>query len=453
MDRLFDLDCEWHGVVNQVHTTVYPLRTMFQRRVLPWLLLCTALLVGATAWGGRYIVVNLYLEQAGRDAHTLVETLRREGNRAAAAWLQRFEAPNTAPLSADDIRQVGDVLDSVVSDRALPKLKIYDTQGIIRYSSAHAEIGRVERGVGMDEVLRTHGRTAVRVDTPEGAQFELYVYLPPADRQPAMVIEVYEPSTFLDDTLKKTLIPAALLPTLTLLAITWLLNQMVGKAQRQLDTQRAEVEGLQGRLEKLVSNRAADAARQGLPSLAEGHVMDVTLYYADVRDFTSYAETHRAEQVVQLLNRIVSIQVAEIDRFGGDVDKIIGDAVLAVFTGDDRATRAIACAQRVLAQCTRQPDLPRRLALGVHDGVVVAGTIGAPDRQDYTVIGDAVNVSQRICTLAGADELLADTRTLQRAGHPDGFGTVEEHTVKGRAEPLRIRRWMLAAPEAAPPIN
>jgi class 3 adenylate cyclase len=212
-----------------------------------------------------------------------------------------------------------------------------------------------------------------------------------------------------------------------------------------LNDQSAEVQALQFRLEKLVSNRAASAARDGSPSLVGGHLTDVALYFSDVRDFTSYAEAHRPEQVVELLNRLISIQVAIIDRYDGDVDKIIGDAVLAVFTGADRAARAIACAQEVLTQCAQFQDLPRKLAIGVHDGAVVAGVIGAVDRQDYTVIGDAVNVSQRLCTLAEVNQLVSDIYTLQRGGHPEAFGAIEEQTVKGRQEALRVRRWTVTA--------
>ena len=329
----------------------------------------------------------------------------------------------------------------MVQDRALPKLKIYDMQGIVRYSSAPAEVGRVERTPGLSEILQTRSQSAVRVNLPDGPQFELYTYLPGDAQEPPMIVEVYEPSDFLDHALLKTLLPAALFPALVLIAILVMLRRMVGTAQRQLEAQSADVQALQFRLEKLVSNRAVHAAREGTPAHTGGHVTDVTLYFSDVRDFTSYAESHRPEQVVELLNRLISIQVAAIDRFGGDVDKIIGDAVLAVFAGADRAQRAIACAQEVLNECAALTDLPRKLAIGVHDGVVVAGIIGAADRQDYTVIGDAVNVSQRLCTLAMANELVCDTHTLQRAGHPPQFGEVEEQTVKGRLEALRVRRW------------
>ena len=427
------------------HTKVYPLQLRFQKRVLPWLLICTVMLVTAIAWGGRHLIIGVYLDRAGRDAHALIDSLIREGEDSTQAWFAIFDKPvgsaASANLRAEDWARVKASLAAMVQDRALPKLKIYDMQGVVRYSSDPTGIGLVERTEGLDQILRTRRPAAFRVVAADGPQFELYTFLPGDATEPPMIVEVYEPSDFLDHALLKTLLPAALLPAIVLIAIMLVLQRMVRTAQGQLDTQRENVEALQFRLEKLVSNRAASAARDGSPALTSGHVTDVTLYFSDVRDFTSYAETHRPEQVVELLNHLISIQVEVIDRMGGDVDKIIGDAVLAVFTGSDRAAKAIACAQEVLTRCSAQQELPRKLAIGVHDGVVVAGAIGAADRQDYTVIGDAVNVSQRLCTLAKVNQLVSDIHTLQRAGHPDAFGEVEEQTVKGRQEAIRVRRW------------
>lgn len=427
------------------HTQVYPLQARFQQRVLPWLLVCTVILITAIAWGGRHLIIGVYLDRAGRDAHALIDTLVREGEDSTQAWFAIFDQPigsaASANLRPEDWARVNAILAAMEQDRALPKLKIYDLQGIVRYSSDPQGIGRVERTEGLDRVLRTRQAAAYRVSLPEGPQFELYAFLPAETNAPPMIVEVYESSNFLDHALLKTLLPAALLPTLVLVVIMLVLQRMVRTAQGQLIDQSAAVQALQFRLEKLVSNRAVNAARDGTPLLAGSHVSDVTLYFSDVRDFTSYAEAHRPERVVELLNRLISIQVSVIDRYGGDVDKIIGDAVLAVFTGSERAAKAIACAKEVLTQCAKLQDLPRKLAIGVHDGVVVAGAIGAADRQDYTVIGDAVNVSQRLCTLAEANQLVSDVHTLQCAGHPDGFGGVEDQTVKGRQEALRVRRW------------
>lgn len=430
----------------------YPLMRRFTRHMLPWFLGVMAVLVAAMAWGGREIVLQVYQEQTARSAAAVMSALLRQQPVAARAWLATFNRPQGLPLDAALLSAVGDALDGEVRDRALPKMKIYDVQGVIRYSTVRNEIGRIERTPGLDEVLRRHAPVVARVARPGGDQFELYGFRPASAQAPELIVELYEPATFLDQVLWRTLAPAVLVPLALLMLLLGVLFRMIAAAQRQMVAQQAQVAALQTRLERLVSARAVRAARADAAAPQGGYLMDASLYFSDVRDFTSFAESTRPHQVVTFLNHIFSIQVEQIAHYGGDVDKFIGDAVLAVFTGQDRAERALACAQAVLRQCAALANaLPRGVAVAVHDGVVVAGAIGAQDRQDDTVIGDAVNVAQRLCTLARRGELVSDSRTVQRAGLPEGFGAAEEVVVKGRSEPLRVRRWPTAAVPTAQP--
>jgi adenylate cyclase len=169
----------------------------------------------------------------------------------------------------------------------------------------------------------------------------------------------------------------------------------------------------------------------------------VALYFADVRNFTTYAEKHSPTQVVGLLNRLIEIQVKHINDFGGDVDKIIGDAVLAVFTGEHMAYRAIGCAMAVLVTCHSQQDLACSLGIGVHVGQVISGSIGAEQRQDHTVIGDAVNVAARLSANAAEDELVVDSATVALTDYTDIFSPLEKVQLKGRTDAVNIQRWRL----------
>ena len=73
-----------------INTSVYPLKTRFQKRVMPWLLLCTVILITAIAWGGRHLIIGVYLDRAGRDAHALIDSLIREGEDSTQAWFANF---------------------------------------------------------------------------------------------------------------------------------------------------------------------------------------------------------------------------------------------------------------------------------------------------------------------------------------------------------------------------
>jgi class 3 adenylate cyclase len=339
------------------------------------------------------------------------------------------------------VRAVGDIIDVAVADRQLTKLKLYDEQGVIRYSTNRQEVGRVERGAALNDALSSHSNLALPVDGPGGHLYELYVYVPQNGKTPALVVELYESADWLNGALKTVILPATMAPLIILIAAILFLTHIVFRSQIELDKQAREAGELEARIGKLISTQAGHAARQQGGEGMKGKTVDVTLYYADIRDFTSFAEENPPETVVALLNEFITMQVEAIHEAGGDVDKIIGDAVLAVFYGPDRAARAIAGACEALRRCKAR-DLPRGLGIGVHDGFVVAGVIGAPSRQDYTVIGDAVNVAARLCSLAAEGELVVDTRTLARAGHPEGFSDTTEVVVKGRSEPVRLRRWV-----------
>jgi class 3 adenylate cyclase len=130
----------------------------------------------------------------------------------------------------------------------------------------------------------------------------------------------------------------------------------------------------------------------------------------------------------------MSLQVRILRAHGGDIDKMIGDAILARFDGDDGAQRALGAAEEILTT-VGQFDFPRALGIGIYRGSVISGAIGPEDRRDFTVIGDSVNVAARLCSAANANEIVVDANLTDQ-----GFGPLEKITVKGRTAPLVIRR-------------
>jgi class 3 adenylate cyclase len=234
-------------------------------------------------------------------------------------------------------------------------------------------------------------------------------------------------------------------PGLILLALMLGVARLAVSAQRDIDGRAALVADLRARLERLLSGAASQAVRRavgsggGIPSTRTR----CTLLYADVRDFTAYSEASEPEQVVGFLNRLMTIVVGEIDRAGGDVDKMIGDAVLARFQGPRAETCAVAAAREALRKL-EEADLPRGVGIGIYTGEVISGTVGSADRMDFTVIGDSVNLAARLCSAAARGEIVADTETVIAAGDRT-FGPAESISVKGRRNRLTIRRWRPAA--------
>lgn len=137
----------------------------------------------------------------------------------------------------------------------------------------------------------------------------------------------------------------------------------------------------------------------------------VCVFFSDIRGFTAFSERHDAQQVVSYLNNLLNMQVEIIRERGGDIDKFIGDEVMAIFRGERKEECAIEAAvavqRRVSQLIVEKPEFSMlQVGIGINTGAVVAGNIGSRDRMDYTVIGDVVNTASRLCGAAGAGEVL-----------------------------------------------
>jgi class 3 adenylate cyclase len=179
-----------------------------------------------------------------------------------------------------------------------------------------------------------------------------------------------------------------------------------------------------------------------------GAERDVTLLVADVRGFTPLSEGMKAADVVALLNEVFQLASDRILARGGTIDKFMGDSVMAYFGAPlpqrDHALRAVAAAvdlQRALAE--RQAGLPAdaplcavRLGIGIHSGVVVVGNIGAEQRADFTVVGDAVNVAHRLEKQAAPGEILASEAVQRQVRGSFPLRFAGERRLPGRSEPV-----------------
>ena len=157
---------------------------------------------------------------------------------------------------------------------------------------------------------------------------------------------------------------------------------------------------------KYVTREVRDEILAGRASF-EGRTEDVTILFADIRDFTPWVERTEPRQIVRELNDYFTEMEAAIRAHGGLVLQYIGDEIEAVFGAPlhtpDHADRALAAAlemRRRLAELNRrradagQP--PLRNGIGIHTGSVLAGNIGSAERLTYALVGDAVNLASRI---------------------------------------------------------
>lgn len=181
-----------------------------------------------------------------------------------------------------------------------------------------------------------------------------------------------------------------------------------------------------------------------------GESREVTLLFCDLRDFTSLAERLDSRQTVALLNDFHSRMVAKIFEHGGTLDKFMGDGLMSYFGAPapqpDHAERAVRCAIAMdadLAGWNQERALHGaavlRMGIGIHTGTVVLGDIGAPQRRDYTAIGDAVNVASRVEQLTKEAEvsILVSEETKRQIESSIRFSEAKSLHVRGKTDPIR----------------
>lgn len=213
------------------------------------------------------------------------------------------------------------------------------------------------------------------------------------------------------------------------------LNHMIGEIRKKLE------------LSKFVSKAtvgSVDAATSGIQRV--GQRARMTVLFSDVRGFTAFSETVEPEDVVQMLNRYLEAQSEVVEAHGGDIDKFVGDELMAHFRGSSMEARAIVCAVGMLAAIRQvndalPPEVPRLdVGIGINVGEVVFGAMGAKDRMDFTVIGDAVNLGARLCSAAEPGQVVVTAAVRDAAGPlPEvEFLELPPIRVKGKREPIAV---------------
>ncbi|MCA2979491.1 MAG: adenylate/guanylate cyclase domain-containing protein, partial [Myxococcaceae bacterium] len=173
--------------------------------------------------------------------------------------------------------------------------------------------------------------------------------------------------------------------------------------------------------------------------LGEVERRDAVVWFSDLRDFTGLSMQLSPEDVVRRINVMFEHVAAAVHDAGGEVLKLIGDAVLAIFpyAHENDARAAVTRALRAARACAVLP-LGLRVGVGLHRGEVAYGNVGAPDRLDFTVIGRTVNVASRVEGLTSrlSRGLLASRDVA--ACLPEAFQSVGAHALKGVPAPVEL---------------
>lgn len=175
------------------------------------------------------------------------------------------------------------------------------------------------------------------------------------------------------------------------------------------------------------------------------NAVDLTVLYLDVVSFTTYSEANPPQAVVNMLNDLFAICEVVIKENFGDIDKFIGDAVMAVFTDATDAVRAaIKLLEYSLPQMNRiraeQGEQQIEVRIGINSGILLQGDVGTEARKDLTVIGDTVNVAARVEKAALPNRLMISESCLARL-NPElskRFSYHHSELLKGKTEEIKL---------------
>ncbi|TFG59726.1 MAG: adenylate/guanylate cyclase domain-containing protein [Spirochaetales bacterium] len=187
-------------------------------------------------------------------------------------------------------------------------------------------------------------------------------------------------------------------------------------------------------LSRYVSQSTIDAVKSAVTSGDEFHKprrKRVTVFFSDIRGFTTYSEKRDPEHIISVLNRILSLQTELINRHGGYVDKFVGDETMAIFPSPEEA---VLCSLHIQSRMHKSAaDFEGlQIGIGIYEGIAVEGDIGSNEVKNYTFIGDTVNTAARLQSVALGGEIVIPDFIAEKAEISSRF----KHSLKG---PIKLK--------------
>jgi adenylate cyclase len=183
-------------------------------------------------------------------------------------------------------------------------------------------------------------------------------------------------------------------------------------------------------------------------SLMANEIVNATVAFIDICSFTSISESESPDTVVKLLNNYFDVIVKEVIAQNGHIDKFIGDAVMAVFTGNYHLDRALDACIAIRNEIDKLPSVSEnfapKISIGINSGEMISGNIGSASlrRLDYTVVGDAVNIAQRLQMIAGEGQIVISEAAYEKVKEFFNCRLMGEVSLKNKTAPINAYEVM-----------
>lgn len=214
-------------------------------------------------------------------------------------------------------------------------------------------------------------------------------------------------------------------------------------AFNEMATSLEEKEKIRRAFERYVSDEVVEEALKGDGLVLGGERKKATVLFADIRDFTPMLGKIKPREAVDILNEYFTAMTPIIQKNRGLVSKFIGDAIMCIFgapvTHPDDAFQAVKTAvdmqeklKKLQTKWTSENKTLIYIGVGINTGDVIVGNVGSPERMEYTVIGDVVNMADRIEKLnkeLGSKILISDTT----------YEEVKDRVIVNKLEPMKVK--------------
>lgn len=233
--------------------------------------------------------------------------------------------------------------------------------------------------------------------------------------------------------------------------ISYNAHMQLSRAKKTLKHQKQQMEVLSSKLSKYLSPQIFNSIFTGKRDVRiETSRKKLTIFFSDIQNFTSTTEFMEAEDLSSLLNNYLNEMTNIAIKYGGTIDKYIGDAIM-IFFGDPESkgeqTDALSCVSMAIEMRNRMVTLreqwhdmgivnPLHIRIGINTGFCTVGNFGSDERLDYTVIGGQVNLASRLESSAEPNQILISEDTFLLIKNEIACRKIGEISVKGISKPV-----------------
>lgn len=193
-------------------------------------------------------------------------------------------------------------------------------------------------------------------------------------------------------------------------------------------------------LNMVADEKVAKALVEGQLALG-GELRDISVLFCDIRGFTAYTQTMPPEEVIEMLNEHMTALTRVVKEHHGVLDKFVGDLLMAIFgapvSHENDTLNAARCALALMEEREKLNATSRhqlKVGIGIATGKIIAGCMGSLDHKNYTVLGERVNLASRLCSQAGAGQVVIDQTTRERLGEAISAEPLPALNLKGFSE-------------------